>query len=205
MSGMSDSGEQTQTGRWAAVFCGARFGSSPLYEEAIMSLGRGLAERQIGLIYGGGRVGLMGRLADAVLDAGGEVAGIIPGFLSSREVAHARVTDLTVTDSMHSRKQAMFARADAFVTMPGGLGTLDETIEIITWRQLGLHDKPILIVDIGGWAQTLVSVLEATVSQGFAGTDALGLFELVPDVATTLTRLEAHHPTRPAAQGAERL
>lgn len=204
-AGPSHAARSANQGTWAAVFCGARFGASPLYEEAINALGRGLAERRIGLIYGGGRVGLMGRLADAVLDAGGDVAGIIPDFLSSREVAHPRVTDLTVTDSMHSRKQLMFARADAFVTMPGGLGTLDETIEIITWRQLGLHDKPILIVDIGGWAQTLVSVLETTVSQGFAGTDALGLFELVPDVATALLRLENDHPARHAADGVDRL
>ncbi len=202
---MSDSAGPHDARLWAAVFCGARFGASPLYEQAVTSLGQGFAERRIGLIYGGGRVGLMGRLADAVLDAGGEVAGIIPDFLSSREVAHARVTDLTVTDSMHSRKQLMFARADAFVTMPGGLGTLDETIEIITWRQLGLHDKPILIVDIGGWAQALVSVLEATVSQGFAATDALDLVELVPDVASALARLERHDPARDAAQDVTRL
>ena len=202
---MSDSSGSAGARQWVAVFCGARFGKSPLYEDAIVSLGQGLAARRIGLIYGGGRVGLMGRLADAVLDAGGRVAGIIPDFLSAREVAHARVTDLTVTDSMHSRKQLMFARADAFITMPGGLGTLDETIEIVTWRQLGLHDKPILIVDVDGWAQPFAAVLEATVAQGFAGADALRLFELVPDVAGVLAQLEQHRPVPRAAGDAARL
>ncbi len=202
---MSDSSLSGEARQWVAVFCGARFGASALYDDAIIALGQGLAARHLGLIYGGGRVGLMGRLADAVLDAGGDVAGIIPDFLSAREVAHARVTDLTVTDSMHSRKQLMFARADAFVTMPGGFGTLDETIEIITWRQLGLHDKPILIVDIGGWAQPLVAALEATVAQGFAAADALALFELLPDVAAALARLEEHRPATCAASDPARL
>ena len=190
---MSEGGAQGVE-QWTAVFCGARFGASAAYEQAVAELGRGLAERRIGLIYGGGQVGLMGRLADAVLDAGGEVAGIIPDFLSAREVAHPRVADLTVTNSMHSRKQLMFARADSFVTMPGGLGTLDETIEIVTWRQLRLHDKPILIVDIDGWAGALVSVLRTAVTQGFAGEDALGLFEVVPDVAAALLRLARQSP-----------
>lgn len=174
-----------------AVFCGSRLGHSPAHAAAIDALGRGLAARGIGLIYGGGRVGLMGRLADAVLDAGGRVAGVIPDFLSAREVAHARVEDLTVTDSMHSRKQMMFARADAFITMPGGLGTLDETVEIITWRQLGLHDKPILIVDIEGWAGPLIAAFEASVAQGFADPSAARLFEHVPDVDAALARLVA--------------
>ena len=189
---MSEEGTRAGAERWTAVFCGARFGTSATYEVAVAALGRGLAQRRIGLIYGGGRVGLMGRLADAVLDAGGKVAGIIPDFLGAREVAHPRVVDLTVTDSMHSRKQQMFARADSFLTMPGGLGTLDETIEIITWRQLGLHDKPILIVDVDGWAHALLGALGAAVGQGFAGPEALGLFQVVPDVETALEQLERH-------------
>ena len=188
--GMSEGGTRAGIEQWTAVFCGARFGASASYEQSVAALGRGFAERRIGLIYGGGQVGLMGRLADAVLDAGGEVAGIIPEFLSSREVAHPRVTDLTVTDNMHNRKRLMFARADSFVTMPGGLGTLDETIEILTWRQLGLHAKPILIVDVDGWASALAGALEATVVQGFAGENTLELFEVVPDVETALQRLE---------------
>ena len=173
-----------------AVFCGSRIGASGAYGAAIDELGSGLAARGIGVIYGGGRIGLMGRLADAALDAGGSVAGIIPEFLSAREVAHSRVTELVTTESMHSRKQQMFARADAFVTMPGGLGTLDETVEIVTWRQLGLHDKPIVIVDIGGWARGLLAAFEAAVDDGFADPATRGLYEVVPDVAAALRRLE---------------
>ncbi len=173
-----------------AVFCGSRMGGHRAYADAVAELGRGLAERGIGLVYGGGRIGLMGHLADAALDAGGEVVGIIPQFLSAREVAHARVTELVTTESMHARKQLMFARADAFVAMPGGFGTLDETIEIVTWRQLGLHDKPILIVDVEGWARGLVASLEAAIEDGFAESATRRLFDIVPDVAAALRRLE---------------
>jgi uncharacterized protein (TIGR00730 family) len=154
-----------------------------------VALGHGLAAAGLRLIYGGGRVGLMGAVADAVLQAGGEVIGVIPEFLTRLEVAHEGVTELVVTDSMHSRKRLMFDLADAFVTMPGGLGTLDETVEIITWRQLGLHDKPVFVCNVGGWAQALLAAFQATVDDGFASESALGLFETVPDVAALLQRL----------------
>ncbi len=178
-----------------AVFCGSRAGADPAHTEAVAALGRGLAERGMTVIYGGGRIGLMGRLADAALDAGGQVVGVIPEFLSAREVAHARVHELVTTDSMHSRKQLMFARADAFVTMPGGFGTLDETIEIITWRQLGLHDKPILIVDVAGWARGLLAAFKTSVEDGFAEPSARRLYEVAPDVDTALRRLEELAPS----------
>ncbi len=138
-----------------AVFCGSRSGNDPAYHCAAQALGTGLAKAGIRLVYGGGRIGLMGVLADAALAAGGDVLGIIPEFLTRREVAHEGVTKMVVTDSMHSRKQRMFEAADAFVSLPGGLGTLDETIEIITWRQLRLHAKPILICDVAGSAARL--------------------------------------------------
>ena len=169
-----------------AVFCGARLGHDPAHAAAIRRLGAGIASRGIGLVYGGGRVGLMGVLADAVLDAGGRVAGIIPAFLSAREIAHDRVADLTVTDSMHTRKRLMFERADAFLIMPGGLGTFDETIEIITWRQLGLHDKPICLVDVGGWSRSLVSVFDDAIRFGFADASTRDLFDVVPGVEGAL-------------------
>ncbi len=177
-----------------AVFCGARLGHDPAIADAMRRLGAGLASREIGLVYGGGRVGLMGVLADAVLEGGGRVAGIIPEFLSAREVAHDRVADLTVTDSMHTRKRLMFERADAFLTMPGGLGTFDETIEIITWRQLGLHRKPIGLVDVGGWSRSLVSVFEDAIRGGFADASTRDLFDVLPDVDAALDwlgRIEA--------------
>jgi uncharacterized protein (TIGR00730 family) len=141
------------------------------------------------LVFGGGRVGLMGAVADAALEAGGEVLGVIPDFLAKLEVAHSGVANLVTTDSMHSRKQLMFAEADAFVSMPGGLGTLDETVEIITWRQLGLHDKPILLCDIAGSAAPLLVAIQAAIDLGFAPTRARGLFEVTDGVAPLLERL----------------
>jgi uncharacterized protein (TIGR00730 family) len=154
-----------------------------------VDLGRGLAASRTRLIYGGGRLGLMGVVADAVLDAGGEVLGIIPEFLTAMEVAHERVTELIVTDSMHSRKRRMFDLADAFVTLPGGLGTLDETVEIITWAQLGLHAKPVLICNVDGWADALLAAFETSIADGFAGQSARDLYEVLPDSAAVLARL----------------
>ena len=177
--------------RTVAVFCGSRVGGRSSYSGSVVDLGRGLAERGVAVVYGGGRIGLMGRLADAALGAGGTVIGIIPEFLSAREVAHAHVTELVTTESMHARKQLMFARADAFITMPGGLGTLDVTGEFVTWRQLGLHDKRVLIVDMDGWARGVVASLEATIADGFADPSTLDLFEVHPDVPSVLRRVEA--------------
>lgn len=174
-----------------AVFCGSRVGIDPAFAEAMRMLGRGLAAAGIRLVYGGGRIGLMGILADATVAAGGEVAGVIPDFLQRLEVAHPGLTELIVTDTMHSRKARMAELADAFVAMPGGLGTLDETIEIITWRQLRLHDKPILICDVNGSARPLLAALEAAIAMGFARPDARDLYEPIEGVAAVLARLTA--------------
>lgn len=178
-----------------AVFCGASLGHSPAFREAADALGHGIARAGWRLVYGGGHLGLMGVVADAALAAGGEVVGVIPDFLRRREVAHAGVEQMVVTDSMHSRKTAMFERADAFVTLPGGLGTLDETVEIITWRQLGLHQKPILLCDVMGSAAPLVAAIEAAIALGFARAEARQLFEVHDGVAAVLARLA----TLPAA------
>ncbi len=175
--------------RSVAVFCGSRFGHDPAYAQACEALGAGLAAAGLRLVYGGGGVGLMGIVADAVLAGGGEVLGIIPDFLRRREVAHAGVGTMVVTGTMHDRKRRMFDAADAFVTMPGGLGTFDETIEITTWRQLALHDKPILICDVGGWAQPYLATIQAAVDQGFAAEECLRLHEALPDVHAVLARL----------------
>ncbi|GAB6967408.1 TIGR00730 family Rossman fold protein [Komagataeibacter kakiaceti JCM 25156] len=174
-----------------AVFCGSRFGSRPEYAAEARRLGTALGQAGVKLVYGGGHVGLMGAVADATLAAGGTVTGIIPSFLHDREIMHEGVTDLTVTESMHDRKALMFAASDAFVVMPGGLGTFDETIEIMTWRQLRQHDKPIYIVNIAGWADALLAMVDACITDGFAAPTARDLFEVVPDVATLMATLEA--------------
>lgn len=184
-----------------AVFCGSRTGNDPVYAAAARALGRGLAEAGMRLVYGGGRVGLMGVMADAVLAAGGQVIGVIPEFLMRREVAHQGITELIVTDSMHSRKQRMFAAADAFVSMPGGLGTLDETIEIITWRQLRLHDKPVLICDVAGSARPFLATIEAASAAGFVHGEERRLFEVLDGVPAVLERLATLQPAEPAQAG----
>jgi len=189
--------------RSVAVFCGSRFGHDPIHTKAAAALGTGLAKAGIRLVYGGGGVGLMGIVADAALAAGGEVLGVIPEFLQRREVAHAGVGTLVVTDSMHDRKRRMFDAADAFITMPGGLGTFDETIEITTWRQLGLHDKPILVCDVAGWAKPYLATIQAAIDQGFAGPECLLLYEVLPDVDAVLARLVAI--TSPGAGQPERV
>ncbi|WP_072571874.1 TIGR00730 family Rossman fold protein [Granulibacter bethesdensis] len=173
-----------------AVFCGSRTGNRPVWYEASVALGRGLAKAGITLIYGGGKIGLMGAVTDGVLAEGGRVTGVIPDFLRQKEVMHEQVTDMIVTDSMHTRKRHMFDLADAFVTMPGGLGTFDETFEIVTWRQLGLHDKPILICNIDGWADALIKVLDTAIADGFADASCRRLYEVVPDVTALLDRLQ---------------
>ena len=189
--------------RSVAVFCGSRFGHDPAYARACTALGVGLAEAGLRLVYGGGGVGLMGIVADAVLSAGGEVLGIIPEFLQRREVAHIGVGSMIVTGTMHDRKRRMFDAADAFVTMPGGLGTFDETVEITTWRQLGLHDKPILLCDVAGWAQPYLATMQAAVDQGFAAAECLRLYEVLPDVDAVLARLATL--TTPGAGQPERV
>jgi uncharacterized protein (TIGR00730 family) len=186
-----------------AVFCGSHSGADPAFAAGARALGRGLAMCGMRLVYGGGRIGLMGAVADAAVAAGGKVLGVIPEFLARLEVAHTGIAELTVTDSMHSRKQKMFAEADAFVSLPGGLGTLDETFEIITWRQLGLHNKPILLCNIAGSAAPLLAAIDAAIRLGFAAARARDLFEVIDGVAPLLERLCAL--PRPAAVPVGRL
>src|SRR5215213_4400412 len=154
--------------RSVAVFCGARFGADPGHAQAARKLGAAIAEAGMTLVYGGGGVGLMGEMARAAVEAGGRVRGVIPEFLTRIERPYDALTELEVTGSMHTRKTRLYELADAFVTLSGGLGTLDETVEVLTWRQLGLHDKPIVILDIAGWARPFVALLESVIAQGFA-------------------------------------
>jgi len=141
------------------VYCGSGPGSNPRFIEAAIALGKVLAEKRIRLVYGGGSIGLMGALATSVLDHGGTVTGIIPDFLTSRENALTRVQELIVTPDMHERKRLMFERSDAFVALPGGVGTLEELVEQLTWKQLGRHTKPILLANIDGFWEPLLALL----------------------------------------------
>ncbi|MFN4089942.1 MAG: TIGR00730 family Rossman fold protein [Alphaproteobacteria bacterium] len=180
--------------RSVCVFCGSRTGDDPAYADAAATLGRLAAARGLTLVYGGGRVGLMGVAADAAIAAGGRVTGIIPGFLKRREVAHAGVA-LEVVDSMHTRKARMFDLSDAFLVLPGGIGTLDETMEIVTWRQLGHHDKPVVLVDVKGYWRPLTALLDHVVTQGFAGPSLNDLYVVAADPAAALD-LAAQAPKR---------
>jgi hypothetical protein len=172
-----------------AVFCGSSFGADPAFRQAAVALGTGLARAGIRLVYGGGRIGLMGALADAALAEGGEVVGVLPDFLRTSEVGHDGLTRLEITDSMHARKRRMFELADAFVSLPGGIGTLDETIEVLTWRQLGLHAKPILICDVGGSARWLVGAIEGAIASDFAAPSLRDAYAVVEGVPALLARL----------------
>jgi uncharacterized protein (TIGR00730 family) len=189
--------------RSVAVFCGASAGHAAVFRTAAEQLGHGLALAGMRLVYGGGRIGLMGAVADATLAAGGSVVGVMPVFLRDREIAHDGVADLIVTESMHTRKQRMFELSDAFVSFAGGLGTLDETFEILTWRQLGLHDKPIVICDVAGSARPLLATIEATIEAGFARPDIRDLYVVADGVAATLDLL--HGATSADAGAAARM
>lgn len=149
------------------VYCGANAGRSPIYTQAAARVGRTLAERNLELVFGGGRVGLMGVVADAALAAGGRVCGVIPRQLVDAEVAHTGLSELIVVDTMHARKALMFERAQAFIALPGGFGTLDEMFEMLTWTQLGLHGRPCAFLNVNGFYDSLVRMLDHMVAEGF--------------------------------------
>ena len=170
------------------VFAGASAGHKPSYADAAHDLGAMIASYGLGLVYGGGRSGLMGRVADGTIDGGGTVIGIIPKFLDRVEIGHAGVTKLHVIDTMHQRKEMMYAESDAFIVLPGGLGTLDETMEITTWRQLDLHKKPVIILNVHGYWDHLLAMLEKVIAEGFMHDDHLNHF----DTVTSLDYMSSH-------------
>ena len=178
------------------VFCGASVGNDPAFAEASHELGAMMAERGIRLIFGGGHVGMMGLVADAVLGAGGEAVGVIPEHLVEREVGHDRLTALHVVDTMHSRKQKMFELSDAFAVLPGGIGTLDETFEILTWRQLGLHGKPIVLLSVAGYWRPFEELVGAIVKAEFAPTAAAELFAVAASPKELFELLDRTGPPR---------
>jgi uncharacterized protein (TIGR00730 family) len=182
--------------RSLCVLCGSREGIDPVYREAAVRLGRLIARHDVRLVYGGGSIGLMGIVADAVLSAGGEVVGVIPDFLIRSEVGHRDLTDLVITGSMHDRKRRMFEMADAFVVLPGGLGTLDETFELITWRQLRLHDSPIIVLDVAGYWAPLLALIDGAIAAGFADPATTELFSVVRTPEEVLQTLACVTPVK---------
>lgn len=169
-----------------AVFCGSSLGNSPEYAEAARLTGRTLAERGIAIVYGGGHVGLMGVVADAALEAGGRVIGVIPRQLHDRELTHHGVTELHVTSSMHERKQLMADLSDAFIALPGGAGTLEEIAEQWTWAQLTIHAKPCGFLDVHGFWQPMQAMLDTMVGQGFVRADQSAIVSIREDLEALL-------------------
>jgi hypothetical protein len=171
--------------RRICVFCGSANGTRAVYVEAARALARALVRRGMGVVYGGGSVGLMGVLADAALAAGGEVVGVIPRGLASRELAHAGLARMHVVESMHERKALMASLADGFVALPGGLGTLEETLEVLTWSQLGIHRKPVGLLNAARYWDELIRLLSHAATEGFVRREHLGLL-LFDDTADGL-------------------
>ncbi len=183
-----------------AVYCGSRKGADPKYVAAAYRLGQILAQHHVRLVFGGGSVGLMGAVSDGVADHKGDAIGVITENLVRQEVANNRLPVLEVVPSMHIRKERMFELADAFVILPGGAGTLDEFFEILTWKLLRLHDRPIVIVDQDGYWQPLAALVERIIAQGFAATQLPALYTMVPSVEDVLPALAAEPPPAFPAQ-----
>jgi hypothetical protein len=180
--------------RRICVFCGASPGRGAAFVQLAASVGAGLARRGLGVVYGGGRVGLMGAVADAALAAGGEVIGVIPRRLVDRELAHPGLTELHVVGSLHERKAKMADLADGFIALPGGLGTLEELAEVASWAQLELHDKPIGLLSIGGYWEPLLGWLDHATAEGFISSHHRRLIAVDDDLDTLLSRFAAWTP-----------
>jgi uncharacterized protein (TIGR00730 family) len=181
--------------RRLCVFCGSGSGIDPCYVEAARIVGGILAAESIGLVYGGGRTGLMGEVADAALRAGGEVIGVIPEHLQAREVAHTGLSDLRVVGSMHERKKTMADLADGFIGLPGGLGTLEEFFEVATWSQLGIHTKPLGLLNVRGYYDLMDAFLGHAVEEGFLHEQNRALIAISDDPSVLLAALRSFRPT----------
>jgi uncharacterized protein (TIGR00730 family) len=176
------------------VYCGSSFGANPVYSEAAKAFGRALVAANLGLVYGGGKVGLMGVIADTVMAEGGRAIGVIPELLVNKEVGHEGLTELHVVPDMHHRKKMMADLSDAFVALPGGAGTLEELFEVYTWAQLGYHRKPVAALNIGGFYDPLIDLLAHTVSEGFMRRTYFDLLLVDTDPATLIDRLKHYQP-----------
>ncbi|MGE0667918.1 MAG: TIGR00730 family Rossman fold protein [Sphingomonadales bacterium] len=178
------------------VFCGSRRGLDPAMAEVAAALGRTMAENGIALVYGAGGVGLMDVVAQAALDAGGRVTGVMPRHLARKELLKEGLSELHIVDSMHDRKRVMFDLSDAFVALPGGIGTLEETVEILSWRQIGIHDKPIVLLNAGGAWDHFEALMRDRVAAGFCTASDLELYEIVDSVDRLLPALETARPPK---------
>ena len=176
------------------VFCGSGEGNKALYKEAAYLLGTTLARLNITVIYGGAKVGIMGAVADAALAAGGKVTGVIPGFLKTREVAHEGLTELITVDNMHERKLKMHQLSDGIITLPGGWGTMEELFEMLTWAQLGLHNKPVGLLNVNGYYNTLTALCDNMVGEGFLPATIREMLITGETVADLLSKMNAYQP-----------
>ncbi|MEO0470029.1 MAG: TIGR00730 family Rossman fold protein [Bacteroidota bacterium] len=178
------------------VFCGSNTGHDPIYSDLAQQLGHLLVDQNIKLIYGAGKVGLMGIIAEAMLAKGGEVVGVIPGFLKAKEVGHDGLTEMIETDTMHQRKQIMADLSEGFIAMPGGFGTMDELCEILTWAQLGLHQFPIGILNVNGYFDTLIQLFDHMVQEGFVTPVNRQLVIEAASPAELLEKMRNYNPPR---------
>ncbi len=176
------------------VFCGSAQGNNSIYKDAARVLGATLAQAGIKLVYGGAKVGLMGTVADAAIEAGGEVIGVIPEFLRTKEVAHEALTELIVVDNMHERKLKMHELSDGIIALPGGWGTMEELFEMLTWAQLGLHNKPVGLLNINGYYNALAALCDTMVSEGFLPADVRGMLLSSDDANELLAKMHDYVP-----------
>ena len=179
-----------------AVYCGSSAGTNPLYIEQAKALGTALVAHDLALVYGGGRVGLMGTIADAVLAHGGKVIGVIPDFLANKELAHLGCTELHIVKSMHERKLMMVDRADGFIAMPGGYGTLEELFEVLTWGQLGLHQKPVALLNVDGYYDHLLLALDRMRDDQLLRAENRGQLLQSSDPQDLLAQMAAYQPVQ---------
>ena len=178
------------------VYCGSNLGRRSVYEDAANRLANALAQRGIGLVYGGARVGLMGVIADCMIDAGGKVVGVIPESLSKKEIAHDGLTELVITETMHERKKVMAKRSDAFIALPGGIGTLEELFEVWTWGQLGFHAKPCGLLNVAGYFDAMADFLDHAVTETFVKSEHRSMLAVETDPNALLDRFSSYIPPK---------
>lgn len=177
------------------VFCGSNTGNNPAFKDSAYILGNKLAEQNIGLIYGGAKVGLMGAVADGVLDKHGKATGVLPRFLAEKELAHTHLTEIIIVETMHQRKAKMYELSDGIISLPGGFGTMDEMFEFLTWGQLALHQKPTGILNINGYYNFLMDFVDTTINNGFVKEEYRSMFIVSENIDDLLRRMKEYKPT----------